>query len=72
MAVVPVVTASVTLAEFDVLARRAGLDLNDAQQATLHGVYGHLEAMLARLRGAGARARPAEPAVVFVPGQEWP
>ena len=66
------VAASVSEAEFSVLARRAGLVLDDGQRATLYGVYGQFEAMLARLRGAGDRARGAEPALVFVPGQEWP
>lgn len=58
--------------EFAVLARHAGLTLSEAQQSTLYEVYGHLETMLARLRGSGDRARGAEPAHVFVPGQEWP
>lgn len=66
------VAASVSETEFAVLARRAGLPLDEAQRATLYGAYGHLEAMLARLRGAGDRARGAEPALVFVPGQDWP
>ena len=63
---------SVSEAEFAVLARRAGLTLDEAQLGTLYGVYGHLEAMLARLRGASDRVRGAEPAHVFVPGQGWP
>jgi hypothetical protein len=62
---------SLDQAEFAILARRAGLTLDDAQRATLFGVYGHLEAMLARLRGASERVRSAEPAHVFVPGQGW-
>ena len=62
---------SVTEAEFEVLTRRAGLDLTPAQSAALHGAYGHLQAMLARLRGATDRTRGAEPALVFIPGQEW-
>jgi hypothetical protein len=65
-------TPTVTREEFAILAKRAGLTLSEAQQATLHDVYGHLEAMLARLRGPADRARGAEPAHVFVPGQEWP
>ncbi len=67
----PPPAAAVTAAEFAVLARRAGLQLDDAQRATLFGVYGQLEAMLARLRGAGDRVRGAEPAHVFLPGQGW-
>ncbi len=63
--------AGVTEAEFAVLARRAGLQLDDGQRATLFGVYGQLEAMLTRLRGAGERVRGAEPAHVFLPGQGW-
>ena len=62
---------SVTEAEFAVLTRRAGLQLDETQRATLFGVYGQLEAMLVRLRGAGERVRGAEPAHVFVPGQGW-
>jgi hypothetical protein len=66
------VTSSVTKDEFVVLAKRAGLTLSEAQQGTLYEVYGHLETMLSRLRGSVARARGAEPAHIFVPGQEWP
>ena len=62
---------SVTETEFQVLTRRAGLDLTPAQSAALHRVYGHLETVLARLRGATDRTRGAEPALVFVPGEEW-
>ena len=61
--------------EFAVLVRHAGLTLSEAQQGSLYEVYGHLEAMVARLRGSrdgGDRARGAEPAHVFVPGQAWP
>ena len=63
---------SVTTTEFGILARRAGLTLDETQHDHLYSVYGHLEAMLARLRGASDRARGAEPAHVFVPGQGWP
>lgn len=67
------VPASVSETEFVVLARKAGLVLTEAQVGTLYGVYGRLEAMLERLRAppGGTRARGAEPAHVFVPGQEW-
>ncbi len=66
------VTPSVSKDEFVVLAKRAGLSLSEAQQGTLYEVYGHLEVMLSRLRGGVDRARGAEPAHIFVPGQEWP
>ncbi len=62
---------SVSPADFEVLARRAGLTLTDVQRATLFEVYGSFEAMLVRLRGATTRVRGAEPAHVFVPGQGW-
>ena len=57
------------------LVRRAGLPLDEDARRVLHGVYGHLERMMERNRvpvGGGDRARSAEPAHVFVPGQEWP
>ena len=64
-------TPSVSAADFEVLARRAGLTLTEPQRATLFEVYGSFEAMLARLRGATDRTRGAEPAHIFVPGQGW-
>lgn len=67
-----VISPSVTEAEFEVLAKRAGLTLDAAQHNSLYAVYGHLEGMLARVRGPSDRARGAEPAHVFVPRQEWP
>ncbi len=66
------VPSRVTKDEFVVLAKRAGLTLSEAQHGTLYEVYGHLETMLTRLRGGVERARGAEPAHVFVPGQGWP
>jgi hypothetical protein len=66
------VASSVTEDEFAVLAKRAGLTLSELQHDTLYEVYGHLELMLTRLRGGVDRARAAEPAHIFVPGQEWP
>ena len=65
--------ASVTEAELAAMVARAGLTLTAAQVTMLHGVYGHFEAMLARLRGPLGTTRPrgAESAHVFVPGQEW-
>lgn len=62
-------TPSVSPAEFEVLVRRAGLTLTEAQRATLFEVYGSFEVMLDRLRGTGDRSRGAEPAHIFVPGQ---
>ena len=66
---------SVTEADFAVLARRAGLPLDAAQRQALFEVYGHLEAMLERVRTprgpSRERGRDAEPAHVFVPGQGW-
>ena len=64
----------VSEAEFGFLLRRAGLDVPEETRRALHQVYGHLEAMLARNRmtvAGGERARAAEPATVFVPGQGW-
>jgi hypothetical protein len=66
------VASRVTKEEFEILAKRAGLTLSEAQHGTLYEVYGHLEVMLGRLRGSADRARGAEPAHIFVPGQEWP
>lgn len=61
--------------EFAFLLRRAGLDVDDGTRRTLRAVHGHLQRMLERNRvvaGGGDRARGAEPATVFVPGQGWP
>ena len=60
---------SVSEAEFELLARHAGLVLTDAQRGALYAVYGHFEAMKARIRTD--RPRGAEPSHVFVPGQGW-
>ena len=62
---------SVTEAEFALLARHGGLTLDATQAATLYGVYGHLEAMLALLRSPVQRPRGAEPAHIFVADQGW-
>ena len=64
---------SVSADEFAVLAKRAGLELSEAQAGMMYGVFGHFEAMLDRLRRPldAPRGRGAEPAHVFVPGQEW-
>ena len=61
---------SVTEEEFALLVRRTGLPLDAAQRRVLHEVFGHFEAMLERNRTAG-RTRGAEPAHVFIPGQDW-
>ena len=58
---------SVTEAEFEILVRRAGLTMDEAQRKVLHEVYGHLEAMLDRIRTP--RDRGAEPAHIFVADQ---
>ena len=68
------VAPSVTEAEFALLVRHAGLSLDDEGRSALFEVYGHFEAMLARVRIPGpltARDRAAEPAHLFVPGQGW-
>lgn len=62
-------SASVDQEQFAILVRRAGLPLDAQQRRTLFEVYGYIEAMAARLRTP--RARGAEPAHVFVPGQGW-
>jgi hypothetical protein len=58
--------SDITLADFRVLVRRAGLTLTDAQVAELHGVWRYVEGMAARNR-TPALAREAEPAVIFKP-----
>jgi len=62
--------ATTTEAEFEILLRRAGLDLDPAQRAGIHAVWGAVEAMLARIRmpAPGAdevAAASAEPATIF-------
>ena len=67
--------SSMTAGEFAVLIRRAGLPLDPAQVAALHGVHGRLEAMMQRVRTpllGAARDRSAEPAHIFVPGEAAP
>lgn len=67
--------SSMTVEEFAVLVRRAGLPLDAAQQAVLRGVHGRLEAMAQRVRTPfpdATRGRAAEPAHIFVPGQAAP
>lgn len=64
---------SVTEAEFAVLIRHSGLPVTEAQRAVLYDVFGHFEAMCARVRtvGDGTRDRGAEPSHVFRPEQGW-
>jgi hypothetical protein len=52
---------------FATLAERAGLSLSERQLDEMHEVYPRLEAMAQRVRGAGARAVAAEPALIFKP-----
>ena len=54
-----------SLTDFEALVRRAGLALADDKVRELHGAWGHVEAMLARIRTPG-RDRAAEPAVSIV------
>ena len=51
--------------EIAILARRAGLNLSAEHFEQLVEAYGHVEQMLARLRGA--RRYADEPAHVFAP-----
>ena len=54
---------NMTRAEFDLLARRAGLTLNEQQKSELHGAYVTLDALIERLR---VPLDPAlEPATTF-------
>ncbi len=53
---------------FEALVVRSGLALTDKEKGELYEVYGHVEAMAARVRGDGRRPREAELAVVFKAG----
>lgn len=56
-----------TPSEFAVLLRQAGLTLPPDQVARLHGVFGALAAMQARIRTpAGPETACAEPMTTFV------
>ncbi len=55
-----------SLAEFEVLTRRAGLVLTQAQVAELYVGWAYVEPMLDRIR-TPERGREAEPALVFRP-----
>lgn len=59
-------SATLPLADFEALVRRAGLRLTPAQVAELHGAWEHVEPMLERIRAQG-RGREAEPALIFRP-----
>jgi hypothetical protein len=58
--------SSITQDEFAFLVRRAGIALSADKLAELHGIYGYIEAMAARVREHGA----ADPALVFTPVEE--
>jgi hypothetical protein len=58
--------SSITQAEFAFLLRRAGIELPDAKLAELHGIYGYIEAMAARVRAHGE----PDPAPVFAPVED--
>jgi len=53
----------ISRAEFEFLARRAGLSLTDAQKLELYGAYAHLEALIEALQAPLDPA--AEPATIF-------
>jgi hypothetical protein len=55
----------ISRAEFEFLARRAGLSLTEAQKVELYGAYAHLEALVAALDKPLDPA--AEPATIFAP-----
>jgi hypothetical protein len=58
----------ISRAEFEFLARRAGLHLSEQQTVELHGAWGTLEALIERLRGP---LDPAlEPATMFAADQD--
>jgi len=58
--------AKLPQADFEVLIRRAGLRLTEAQIAELYTAWEHVEPMLERVRAPG-RGREAELALVFRP-----
>ncbi len=60
-------SATISRAEFDFLARRAGLTLTEAQATELMGVYPLIAAMTERNRNG--RGREAEPMHIFIPGE---
>lgn len=56
-------TTQIRYAEFEFLARRAGLVLSDEQMAEMHQAYSVIEAMAARIRMP--RRPEADPALTF-------
>ena len=54
-------------AEFEALARRAGLHLSAAQTSELYGAWGTLEALIERLKTP--HPSTAEPATIFLVDQ---
>ena len=65
----PAPKPSITRAEFDVLAARTGLPLDEAQKSECYAVFGYLEEIAARVRVDGNRPREAEPALIFHAGR---
>jgi uncharacterized protein YdcH (DUF465 family) len=63
-------TEPATREEIAILARRAGLRLNEEHFKQLVDAYGHLEQMIGRIRRA--RSYADEPAHVFVPSKFRP
>ena len=57
---------NISYADFEALARRAGLNLSDAQIANLHEAFGYIEAMVENIRQP-TRGREPEPALIFTP-----
>ena len=56
----------ITRAEFDALARSAGLTLSELQKAELYGAWGTLEQLIERMK-TPALPLPLEPATIFDP-----
>ena len=54
----PAPKPSITRAEFDVLAARTGLPLDEAQKSECYAVFGYLEEIAARVRADGRDAPP--------------
>jgi hypothetical protein len=59
---------SITEAEFEFLARRAGLEMSEKQKSELYAAYPYIEAMIARVHQK--RGREAEPAHIFTFAKE--
>ena len=55
----------ISRAEFDALARSAGLTLSELQKAELYGAWGTLEQLIERLKAP--LPLEAEPATIFDP-----